>query len=120
MQRFRIFTLEEANRLLGDVSEHTARTRARLDVLRESYKGGDDAEVEAKIRETLDEWARAIMRLGAQPKGIFTVDFRSPDPNVLWCWAPGEGTISHRHFSWETFRDRVTLGPGPGTWPFCN
>ena len=61
-----------------------------------------------------------ILEIGGQPKGIFTVDFRSPDPNVLWCWAPDETEISHRHFTWESFKDRVSIDAADAGWPALN
>lgn len=121
--RFRIFTLEEANRLVERVSELTSRTQEELDRLRESYRTGESGgggDVENEIRGVLDRWAREILQLGAQPKGIFTVDFRSPDPNVLWCWAPEETEITHRHFTWESFKDRVQLSAADSLWPARN
>lgn len=119
-QRFKIFTLEEANRTLPAISELTRSTQNRLDQLREEYRSGAQQDVEPQIRAVLDEWARAVLEVGAQPKGIFTVDFRSPDPNVLWCWSPDEQEICHRHFTWESFKDRVPLSPGDAFWPSWN
>lgn len=119
--RFRVFTLEEANRLVARVSHMTRETQTRLDDLRESFRDGQVGDdVEAEIRQLLDRWARGILELGAQPKGIFTVDFRSPDPNVLWCWAPEETEITHRHFTWESFKDRVAIGAADAFWPSRN
>ena len=120
--RFRIFSLEEANRVLRLVSQVTASTRRRMLELREEQASDPTAaeEVDAETRLVLDEWARVILEMGAQPKGIFTVDFRSPDPNVLWCWAPDETEISHRHFTWESFKDRVSIDADDAGWPALN
>lgn len=119
--RFRVFTREEANATLEVVGDLTRSTEERLRRLRAAYGGETPAEeIERETRLVLDEWARLILELGAQPKGIFTVDFRSPDPNVLWCWAPGEREISHRHYTWESFRDRVGVGEGLADWPSRN
>ena len=79
------------------------------------FYGGAEA-----TRGVLGEWQEAILEMGAEPKGIFTVDFRSPDPNVLWCWTVEEPEITHRHFTWESFKDRVPIEiPGRG-WPSKN
>lgn len=119
--RFRVFTLEEANAALEVVNDLTRSTEDRLRRLRAAYGGETPAgQIEHETRLVIDEWARLILELGAQPKGIFTVDFRSPDPNVLWCWAPGEGEISHRHYTWESFKDRVGVGEGLSDWPSRN
>ena len=122
MYRFKIFTLDEANRVLPVVIDLTLNTQERLDDLRAAYRADAPStpDIEEETRTLLNEWARLILEIGAQPKGIFTVDFRSPDPNVVWCWSPLEDKICHRHFTWESFKDRVsTKGPG-GNWPSLN
>lgn len=122
MRRYRVFTLEEANRLLDLVGDLTDSTRVRLQELRSAY-GEDEvssSDVEEETRMLIDEWARVILEIGAQPKGVFTVDFRSPDPNVLWCWAPDEAEILHRHFVWESFKDRVSIHSTDVGWPSRN
>ena len=112
MYPYRVFTLEQANRTLPEVADLTRSAQERLEVLRLAYReAGDDkgTDLEEEMYAALSEWAQAVLQLGAQPKGIFTVDFFSPDPNVLWCWQPDEENISHRHFTWESFKDRVAL-----------
>ena len=110
---YRVFTLDEANKALPSVVQLTRETQERLRALRSAYREtdeqGEGSNLEAETRALLNDWAEAILQLGAQPKGIFTVDFRSPDPNVLWCWAPDEDRIHHRHFTWESFKDRIEL-----------
>jgi len=119
--RFRVFTLAQANSTIEVVEDLTRSTQDRLRQLQAAYGGEDPVEeLEREIRLVVDEWARLVLELGAQPKGIFTVDFRSPDPNVLWCWAPGEAEISHRHFTWESFENRIQLSDGLIDWPSRN
>lgn len=121
MYRYRVFTLEEANRVLPMIEEVTEHTRDRLQTLKlEEGEELEGSELQQRAREILNAWARIVLDLGAQPKGIFTVDFRSPDPNVLWCWAPGEREISHRHFVWESFKDRLPIQRVAGIWPSQN
>ncbi len=121
MYRFRVFTLDEANRVLPMIEEATEHTRERLHTLKlEAADSLEGPEWQRRTREILNAWARVVMDLGAQPKGIFTVDFRSPDPNVLWCWAPGEARIGHRHFVWESFKDRLPIERVTGVWPSNN
>lgn len=123
MYPYRIFTLEEANSAVPKVARITARVQERLDDVRQDYDEDDPEAVERlrdETREILSEWQEAILELGADPKGIFTVDFRSPDPNVLWCWTVDEPEITHRHFTWESFKDRVSLEVGQQVWPSSN
>lgn len=123
MYPYRIFTLEEANQVVPEVAELTARVQQRLDDLRRAYDATDSEAsrtLEAETRALLTAWQESVLELGAEPKGIFTVDFRSPDPNVLWCWTVSEPEISHRHFTWESFKDRVDIRKHRRAWPSSN
>jgi len=123
MYPYRVFTLEQANQRVPELAELTARVQQRLEDLRLAYDGEDaqaSRDLEAETRELLTAWQESVLEIGAAPKGIFTVDFRSPDPNVLWCWAASEEEITHRHFTWESFKDRVDIVPGRGAWPSTN
>ena len=123
MHPYRIFTLEQANLLVPEVTRVTSEVQERLDDLRKAYHGADpDAgrSLESETRALLTSWQEAVLAMGAEPKGIFTVDFRSPDPNVLWCWTSSEAEIAHRHFTWESFKDRVDIGACGRVWPGSN
>ena len=112
MYPYRVFTLKQANRAVRRVAEVTRDAQEQLDELRSLYRDGAEPSVdnfEAESRATIDRWEQAILEMGAEPKGVFTVDFRSPDPNVLWCWTVDEDEITHRHFTWESFKDRVPI-----------
>ena len=120
---YRIFTLDEANRAVPRVARLTARVQERLTALRRGYDENDPLagrEFERETRELLQQWQDAVRQIGAAPKGIFTVDFRSPDLNVLWCWTESESEISHRHYTWESFKDRVQLEATRRRWPSSN
>ena len=120
MYPYRVFTLDEANEALPAVAHLTRETQGRLQALRSAYQGeapeGEGTSLETETRALLNDWAEAILAIGAQPKGIFTVDFRSPDPNMLWCWAPDEERITHRHYTWESFKDRIELQEERESW----
>ena len=123
MYPYRVFTLKQANLAVPRVAGITARARQRLDELRRAYHEGDAESrrtLEAETRAALTGWQESVLELGAAPKGVFTVDFRSPDPNVLWCWTVDEPEITHRHFTWESFKDRVEIAGRPRTWPSQN
>ena len=123
LHQFRIFTLDQANALLPAIATLTERTRDQIERLQSAEDGSAQPEEERadhQARELLERWAHSILALGAQPKGVFTVDFRTPDPNVLWCWASDEPEICHRHFTWESFKDRISLAPGGDAWPGRN
>ena len=122
MHPYRVFTLNDANRAVREVDAATRPVRERLEKIRAALTDAAPElteELEEETREILDRWQKTVYKLGAEPKGIFTVDFRSPDPNVLWCWTVDESEITHLHLSWESFKDRVPISV-EGGWPGAN
>ena len=115
----KIFSLAEANDILPTVSSITAEVVERLDVIRQQYgfdleKGGPEVpEVILKeVEKSLSEWSEQVLQLGAHPKGFFTVDFQSFDPELLYCWTYGEDKIRYTHKVWESFTHRRPLSGG--------
>ncbi|MCH7679666.1 DUF2203 family protein [candidate division KSB1 bacterium] len=113
---FRIFSLQEANLLLPDVIKITAIAAESLEDAKMRMKSeeiDDNALAQRKFeKETaaiLKEWSQEISALGIYPKGFFTVDFKSPIPDTLFCWGYGEEVISHTHKIFETFKDRMPI-----------
>jgi len=117
----RVFTLSEANRLLEQVMEVTAEVVRKLEEIRQRYqiKPGQGSEAMPQpaveeIEQVLNSWAGAIAELGALPKGYFTVDFQSREPEMLYCWTYGEEKIEFTHKVWENFTHRRPLAQGAG------
>jgi len=116
----RTFSLSEANALVPRVARVTADALRRLQAIREgsgAETAGDDAlppEALEEIQAALAEWSRQVQELGAQPKGFFTVDFPSPDPELLYCWTYGEDQIAFTHKVWENFSHRRPLADAAG------
>jgi hypothetical protein len=115
----KIFSHSEANEMVGEVAELTSFTVERLQEIRQKYQAdfaGDPADVPAwamdEITKALLDWSAKITELGAFPKGYFTVDFQSDDPELLYCWTYGEDKITHTHTIWENFSSRRPLGDG--------
>ncbi len=110
------FTLKEANALLPEIIRITQKTIERLEETRarmemEVIQSGKEVEKDFHIRVSaiLEEWAMQISRLGVLPKGYFTCDFVSPNPEIYFCWTYGEQEIKYMHKVTETFRDRVPI-----------
>ena len=106
-----IFSLEEANARLPAVIAATDEAMAALKEIERvwgqtAFRAYDFHR--GALREDLvcADWARAVAALGAQPKGYFVVDFQSPEPDVVFCWAHGETRVEHQHATWESFVDR--------------
>lgn len=116
----KVFSLAEANDLVPTVSGFTAETVEELERIRALYRvdsGAPEVEVPESalldIQRTLQQWADKVSTLGVSPKGYFTVDFQSIDPELLYCWTYGEDQIAYTHKVWENFAHRRPLTSGP-------
>jgi hypothetical protein len=117
----RIFTLTEANELVKEVATVTKDVVRELEKIRQRYQiepgQGSEAMPQPAIKEiedVLNGWAGTINELGALPKGYFTVDFQSREPELLYCWTYGEERIEFTHKVWENFNHRRPLAQSMG------
>ena len=114
------FSLAEANALVPRVADITADVVHHLEVIRQSHGIEEGADVPlpesvlGQIQEALAEWSQSVQETGALPKGFFTVDFPSLDPELLYCWTYGEQQIGYTHKVWENFSHRRPLGEAAG------
>jgi hypothetical protein len=113
MSAAKVFSLAEANELVPLVADLTSSVVRELDGIRQRYKNqsaSSESEVPSwvlkEVEAALSEWSEKVVDLGAVPKGYFTVDFPSVDPELLYCWTYGEEKISHTHKVWENFSHR--------------
>ncbi|MCL4709231.1 DUF2203 family protein [bacterium] len=107
------FTLEQANKILPKVIELTEQViesleDAKVRMESEQLFNEDDAQqsYDLQVALMLERWSNQIVKLGAYPKGYFTVDFKSMIPETLLCWTYGETKIAHTHKIWENFKHR--------------
>ena len=121
-RQIKIFTLAEANSLVRHVAELTAEVVHNLDAIRQHHRldvekpgSAVPESVLKEVESALSEWSQQVIELGAQPKGYFTVDFQTMDPELLYCWTYGEERIEYTHKVWENFAHRrpLTSHPGP-------
>ena len=110
------FNFVEVNRLVPKISDLTEEVIQELDSIRrrnapEEEQGGTSMSdtILKEVEEALQAWSERITELGGQPKGYFTVDFQSIDPEMLYCWNYGEDKISYTHKVWENFSHRRPL-----------
>ncbi len=115
-QTNKIFSLSEANEVVPEVADLTADTVRQLDEVRQRHRlepaEGLNPLPEAVLKEVeglLRSWSERVVELGASPKGYFTVDFQSVDPELLYCWSYGEEKIAFTHKVWENFSHRRPL-----------
>jgi len=110
------FTLAQANALLPKIISLTEQTVADLHEARDRMESEElfneeDARqsYEVQVGLTLERWAKNVRRLGAYPKGYFTVDFKSAMTDTLFCWTLGEKEIRHTHKISENFKLRRAI-----------
>lgn len=113
----RIFTLSEAQAALPRIKDLTARYAEEvedLQALRDAGEGGPGGvtEIDARLEALVRSWAAEIVDLGAEPKGLWLVDFDSGD-GFFYCWRLGEERIEHVHAYDSGFSGRRFIGPGP-------
>jgi hypothetical protein len=111
-----VFTLNEANEMVAEIAKFTSEVVALLNSIRGRYEpaedGGDVAVPEPVMREleeALRAWSEKVTQTGALPKGYFTVDFATSDPEMVYCWTYGEHEIGYTHKVWENFTHRQPL-----------
>jgi hypothetical protein len=113
---FRCFTLDEANAMLPDIIVMTekalqalgdAQNRMEAQEIIDQFSAQDKFESESA--NILQQWTQQMVALQVYPKGYFTVDFKSPVPDTLFCWTYGEEEITHIHKVYESFNDRIPI-----------
>lgn len=97
----RVFTLEEARTLLPKVKELTS------DAVFKFARLAEDEENEDERQGVVGEWAREILALGAEIKGLWLVDFDSGAG--YYCWKYPETSLDHFHGYEEGFSGRLPL-----------
>lgn len=110
---FRRFTLAEANGLLPEIiriTEETLEKLQRLHALQKEESQRDPVKAQEHFNDqtmnVLENWSRQVAAMGVYPKGFFTCDFKTHNPDTLFCWTYGEDRISHTHKVYENFKHR--------------
>lgn len=106
----RIFTKQEADKLLPRVMEMTKICEEQISELQRSVDLGEVSseqkrEVMNQIDNKVNNWAQNVTSLGIHAKGLWLVDFDSGD-GFYYCWKLGEDELSFMHGYGETFADR--------------
>jgi len=97
----KIFTLQQARSVLPKVKEVTSEAVFKFARLSE----GDETENERQ--GVVGEWAREILSLGAEIKGLWLVDFDSGAG--YYCWKYPEVALEYFHGYEEGFAGRLPL-----------
>ena len=98
----RTFTLPEARALLPKVRALTEAAATRY-----ARFGEGGIETDEARHQVVEEWARQIVALGAEIKGLWLVDFDSGAG--YYCWKYPEPSLGHFHGYEEGFSGRIPL-----------
>ena len=61
----------------------------------------------AALQEVVDAWTKDLQSLGAEPKGLWLVDFDNGDGYYCWCYP--ETGITHYHGYADGFAGRMKI-----------
>lgn len=110
IQRSGPFTLTEARQLLPVVRRITKEYAllvesklAQLDALGAS-KTPAAVTLEEQVNDIISKWHQKIRKLGAEPKGLWLVDFDSGEG--FFCWKYPELELNHWHSYQEGYTKR--------------
>lgn len=100
-QQKKVFTLDQARTVLPKVRELTS------DAVFKFARLAEDEENETERQGVVGEWAREILALGAEIKGLWLVDFDSGAG--YYCWKYPESSLEYFHGYEEGFAGRLPL-----------
>lgn len=108
----RTFSYEEALETLPAVRSLTAEAVGRIEALvnrvqsPEELEGRRD-ELETATQAIIESWARQIIALGCEVKGLWLVDWDSGEG--YYCWRYPEETIAYFHGYEDGFAGRIPI-----------
>jgi hypothetical protein len=102
----KIYSYGEAVAMLPQVQQITATAHARVEELRPRAEGGA-RDAQQAIDEILGDWARQILALGIEVKGLWLVDFDSG--SGYYCWKHPEPGLRFFHSYEDGFSGRVPI-----------
>jgi hypothetical protein len=108
MSERRIFSYDEARALLPDVRRLTEDALRRVDAVRSvTDPEGRAGAVQSRLDGIASEWARAVMALGIDVKGLWLVDF--DNGSGYYCWQYPEDGLDYYHSYEDGFSGRMRI-----------
>ena len=101
----RTFSYAEARALLPRVRTLTDTAFRRVEEI--EARAGGAQRARAETDDTVAEWARSVMELGLEVKGLWLVDFDSG--SGYYCWRHPEEDLLYFHSYEEGFRGRMRI-----------
>ena len=104
----RIFGYEEAAAMLPEVRRLTERAYRTVEEL--GSDGGparSRTDLQKRLEEIVNDWARSLVGMGLEVKGLWLVDF--DNGSGYYCWRYPEAALMYYHGYDEGFRGRVPI-----------
>jgi hypothetical protein len=102
----RTFSYGEARALLPRVREVTEDAYRKVQAI-ETGQTPTDRSAQAEVDRAVSEWARTVMELGLEVKGLWLVDF--DNGSGYYCWRYPEDDLLYFHSYDEGFRGRMRI-----------
>jgi len=101
----RTFSYDEARALLPRVRALTDAAYQRVQAIEGAATSQESAQTE--VDRAVSEWARSVMELGLEVKGLWLVDF--DNGSGYYCWRHPEDDLLFFHSYEEGFRGRMRI-----------
>ncbi len=108
-QEPRIFTYAEAVGLLPEVRRATDAAYKKVRDLTEAAENGAESEADAQrlADAVVNDWARQLMALGVEIKGLWLADF--DNGSGYYCWKYPESGLRYFHTYEGGFNSRMPI-----------
>jgi hypothetical protein len=113
INRKKTFDIEDARRLLPLIYRMTEESSLEVKGLLNKIEAFSDKAnphveiLEARINVIIDRWQAKMLKLGAQPKGLWMADF--DNGQGYYCWKFPEIQINYWHGYQDGFSGRILL-----------
>ena len=101
----KIFTYDEAARLLPEVRRLTDAAHGKVETISATAASAEAAQEQVEL--VVSRWAEDVMSLGIDVKGLWLVDF--DNGSGYYCWQYPEEGLHYYHTYEEGFRGRTRI-----------
>jgi hypothetical protein len=101
----KIFTYDEAARLLPEVRRITDEAYRAVEAISETAASAESAQ--PAVEAVVTRWAHEVMSMGIDVKGLWLIDF--DNGSGYYCWHYPEEGLQYYHTYEEGFRGRTRI-----------
>lgn len=103
----RTFSYEQAVALLPQVRRLTEQAYRRVEEMGDDGRPADRPELQQRLQEVVDGWARSLVAMGLEVKGLWLVDF--DNGSGYYCWRYPEEGLLYYHSYEDGFNGRMRI-----------